>query len=537
MLLSSAGGLLARPAQAQSYAPHQTLSQALQPIRRTLTSSSPAPTANYQMLYVDPSSGDDSAAGAEGQPLRSVTRALELAAPNTVIVLAPGRYTQATGEVFPLRLKPGVTLQGTPGERDRTAIIQGGGPFSSASRQSQENVAVVAADQSGIAQIAISNPDGYGLWIESTSPTILETAFVSNRQTGIYATGGSPSIQGSYFSGNQVAGLIVFGASRASIQGNVFEGTGDAIRVIDGATPEIIGNRMTNNSAGLVLIGDARPVLRDNQISGNEINDVVEVATRPQDLSASAALAGGGSVEADNGLSTTATRALSTKFETEQPVIEQPILEQPALEQPILEQPILEQPALEQPSLEADAIPGSLPAGAPGAALDSLRSGISLAPRAVTGENPDSPILNRRNRRSQPDSDRLLEEQGAPPIEENIPAIPSNSNRLAVPNSSIPLGSGGGDIIFLPPTSGAAGGPPTPPSRAQALGLYYRVFVETADPYVQDEVRDVVPDAFRTSFDGQAVMQVGAFPTEDEAQERRRLLEDNNLDVRVEYIR
>jgi hypothetical protein len=53
---------------------------------------------------------------------------------------------------------------------------------------------------------------------------------------------------------------------------------------------------------------------------------------------------------------------------------------------------------------------------------------------------------------------------------------------------------------------------------------------------MQDEVRSVVPDAFRTFFDGQTVMQVGAFPTEDEAQDRKRMLEDNDLSARVEYI-
>ena len=69
------------------------------------------------------------------------------------------------------------------------------------------------------------------------------------------------------------------------------------------------------------------------------------------------------------------------------------------------------------------------------------------------------------------------------------------------------------------------------------MGLYYRVFVEAGDPFVQDSVREVVPDAFRTRFEGRTKMQVGAFPTEGEAEERRRLLERNNFDVRVEYIR
>ena len=194
------------------------------------------------------------------------------------------------------------------------------------------------------------------------------------------------------------------------------------------------------------------------------------------------------------------------------------------------------QPSLE-PGVEADAVPSD--AGTPGSALAALRSGlsgegssdISLRPRAVSGENPDSPVLRPRIRRREPA--RSPERSPAPSVR---PSAPINNNRLAVPNTSIPVGSGSSSTIFAPPRGGA-GAPPAPPSRAQALGLYYRVFVDAADPFVQDEVKAVVPDAFRTRFEGRTVMQVGAFPTEDEAEDRQQLLENNNLDARVEYIR
>ena len=266
-----------------------TQTNALSAIRGTAIAAGQA--ADYQTLYVDATAGSDTSVGAEGQPLQTVTRALEMAAPNTIIVLAPGRYTRSSGEVFPLRLKSGVTIQGTPGSRNRTAIIEGGGNFESPT-QSQQNAAIVAADRAGLAQVAVSNPDGYGVWVESASPTILESAFVGNRQTGIYVASGSPRVQGSYFAGNKIAGLIVFGLSTASIQNNTFDSTGDGIQVSDGATPEIVGNRMTNNEAGLVVIGDANPLLRDNRITGNRRNGVVAVAARTQAVMAAAALTG-----------------------------------------------------------------------------------------------------------------------------------------------------------------------------------------------------------------------------------------------------
>ncbi len=568
-----AGGLLSEPAvnaavaQSIGQGDGTGVSQTVSPSRTVANRLEPEESAAaYQTLYVDSAVGSDSANGIEAEPLRTVTRALEVAPPNTVIVLAPGRYSQGTGEVFPLQLKPGVTIQGTPGSSERTAIIEGGGEFNSPSR-SQQNAAIVAADRAGIAQVAVSNPDGYGVWIESASPTILESAFVGNRQTGIYVVGGSPRVHGSYFSGNQVAGLIVFGASSANIQRNIFDGTGDAIRVLDGATPEIVGNRMTNNDASVVLIGDAQPVIRNNQIVGNRQNDVVEVSAGTENLSTPAELAVErevgevgevaftGTIESDaveviaepkppvaetvQALTPIANNTVANNMEdsaaveiavvSEPPVSEMPISEPLISEPPVSEPPISEPPASEPPvsePLASEPATNEIPAGAPGAALQALRSGLALGPRAVTGENPEAGSLIRNRRRRPTESTPAPEARPAPPV---------NNNRLAVPNTSIPIGSGS-SAIFSPP-SGGSSAPPAPPSRAQALGLYYRVFVEASDPFVQDGVRQVVPDAFRTQFEGRTVMQVGAFPTEGEAEDRRRLLEDNDFDVRVEYIR
>ncbi len=598
-------GPAAKPAAAQTALPARSVAN--RPARGT---------ASYQTLYVDSAIGSDSDSGLDSQPLQTITRALEIASPNTVIVLSPGRYTRESGEIFPLQMKSGVTIQGRPGSSDRAAIIEGGGNFTSPTR-SQQNATIIAADRAGIAQVAISNPDGYGIWIESTSPTILETALVGNRQTGIYVASGSPRVQGSYFSGNQVAGLIVFGVSNANIQHNTFDGTGDAIRVLDGATPEIIGNRITNNEAGVVLIGNAQPVIRDNQIVGNRQNEVVEVATQLRSIGAAAGFAEESSIDKEPdelltgriepivaepvavepvavepvAVEPVAVEPVAVEPVTIEPVAAEPVaipslainplaaIEPPAVEpiaaepvavepvavEPVAVEPVAVEPVPELISLQSTLVrpvsmqPASvqpieeetanseavdiavisseeIPAGAPGSALQALQSGLALAPRAVTGDNTDSPGSILRNRRSRPteDEDNNSIESPEPAIQ---PAPIINNNRLAVPNSSIPIGSGASSTIFSPPNGGGGGAPPALPSRAQALGLYYRVFVDADDPFEQDSVREVVPDAFRTRFEGQAVMQVGAFPTEEEAEERRQLLADRNFEVRVEYIR
>ncbi|WP_227500021.1 DUF1565 domain-containing protein [Synechococcus sp. PCC 7335] len=416
------------------------------------------PTNNsFQTLHVDGETGSDQAVGTEAQPLKTVTRALEIAQPNTVIVLAPGRYSEASGEVFPLQLKPGVTIQGAPNSGEHTAIIEGGGQFTSPMR-SHQNTAIIAADRAGIAQVAITNPKGYGVWVESTNPTILESVFIDNQQTGLYIASGSPRVQDSYFSGNRVAGVIVLGYSSALIHQNTFDDTGDAIRVLDGATPDIVANQITNNEAGLVIVGSARPTMRDNQISGNRRDDVVEVETS----------------------------------------IRQPIPLPPLTSESEAEQATEQQATEQQDGENRSSIP--LPV------IEPTESSAIARPR-ITVNKPVTDV-----------------------------SASANNNRLAVPDNSIPIGSGNSNVIFSPPTSGT-GGPPAPPSRAQSLGLYYRVFVETSDPFVQDDIRSVVPDAFRTRFEGRAMMQVGAFPTEEEAEARRRLLEENNYDALVEYIR
>ncbi len=541
---TGAGGSFAqRLAEADARADDQLVSQAQadqtradQPRRLSANPS----TANFQLLHVNADTGSNQASGTEAQPLRTITRALEVALPNTVIVLAPGRYSSASGETFPIQLKPGVTIQGAPGSGDRAAIIEGGGDFTSPMR-SRQNAAIIAADRAGIAQVAISNPEGYGVWVESASPTILESAFINNQQTGIYIASGSPRVQGSYFSGNRVAGLIVFGQSTAIIHQNTFDNTGDAIRVLDEATPDIAANQIVNNEAGLVMIGSAQPTLRDNRLSGNRQDEVVEIAASNRQPMSAAVAAPVAEPATELAAGPQQVRASSASG---LPVIEsgnQPLAE-PATGsavEPVIT-PAAESAAESLLTTAPDEGLGEILPGAPGAALAALTAGAGSEPKAERNlDSPGSMLLNLRRRRQEeqnaPQEARPSDTPGNRPTI-STPSAPINNNRLAVPGSSIPVGSGSSSVIFSPP-SGGAGAPPAPPSRAQALGLYYRVFVEASDPFIQDEIRSVVPDAFRTRFEGRAMMQVGAFPTEEEAEDRRRLLEDNNYDVLVEYIR
>ncbi|MBE9180743.1 DUF1565 domain-containing protein [Oculatella sp. LEGE 06141] len=249
-----------------------------------------APSASQQLLFVNPSVGNDTGDGSQRSPFRTISRALELSQPNTVIILATGTYSTETGESFPIRLKSGVTLQGDPATQGRGIVIRGGGVFASPTSANQ-NVAVLGATEAVITGVTVTNPNprGYGLWIESSNPTVASNTFSGSTHDGISVTGdGAPTIQANAFVQNGANGITVFGTSRAEIRENVFERTGFGINVAQNAAPQIIGNRISQNQDGVVVQANARPVLRDNTIEGNVRDGLVAIAQSQPDLGTAA---------------------------------------------------------------------------------------------------------------------------------------------------------------------------------------------------------------------------------------------------------
>ncbi|PSN11161.1 hypothetical protein C7271_25000, partial [filamentous cyanobacterium CCP5] len=233
-----------------------------------------AEASGYSMLFVDPQAGSDGVGdGSQRRPFGTITHALSLAEANTVVVLAPGEYSQQSGESFPLRLKPGVTVQGSP-SRPGQILIRGGNSYLSPT-QGLQNVTVLAPDAAGIGNVTVVNPHsaGLGLWIETGSPVIREGIFAENGRFGIFIAGaGSPVIQGNRFMGNGGAGLAIAGPSTASVVDNLFDRNGVGIQVGGGAAPEIARNRILQNQDGLMVQADARPRLQDNVIAQNRRN-------------------------------------------------------------------------------------------------------------------------------------------------------------------------------------------------------------------------------------------------------------------------
>lgn len=237
--------------------------------------------SQVNVLFVNPSAGDDKVGnGGEGTPFKTITQALQVAGPNTVIMLSSGTYTEGTGESFPLRLKPNVSIQGDSRAKGRGIVIQGGGAYLSRTFGGQ-NVTIVGANQAKLTGVTITNPNprGYGLWIEYTNPVIVENTFTGSTQDGIAVTGNSaPTIRSNFFYQNGANGITISGNSRPEVRENVFQETGFGINITQNAQPIVVGNSVQYNRSGIVVQANARPILRNNLIQGSKEDGLVAIS-------------------------------------------------------------------------------------------------------------------------------------------------------------------------------------------------------------------------------------------------------------------
>ncbi len=245
--------------------------------------------ADQKILFVNPSVGSNGD-GSESSPFKTITQALQVAEPNSVIILATGKYSAESGETFPLKLKPGVSIQGDPKTKGSNIAIAGGGTFISPTFARQD-VTILGANSSSLTGVSVSNPNprGYGLWIESSSPTVSENTFTGSNHDGISVTGNSsPIIRNNYFHHNGANGITIYGTSNPVVRENVFEQTGFGINIAQKAAPVLIANQIIKNRSGVVAQANSQPVLRNNLIEGNTEDGVVAIANSVADLGTSA---------------------------------------------------------------------------------------------------------------------------------------------------------------------------------------------------------------------------------------------------------
>ena len=243
--------------------------------------------ADVETIYVDSRKGGDSNLGSRREPLKTITQALKLAPSGSTVSLAGGTYSEDTGEVFPLVIRKDITLKGISHGQGQGVVIRGGGSFISPTA-AEQNVAIAAIKQaSAIRGIMVTNPHsrGHGLWIESASPTVSDSTFMRNGNTGLSVNGDSqPLIQNNYFFSNSGNGLLVYGTSRPTVQNNFFDRTGFGASIVQQAQVTLEDNRFQGNRIAIILEGDSQARLRRNSIASSSESGLVAIANSQVDL-------------------------------------------------------------------------------------------------------------------------------------------------------------------------------------------------------------------------------------------------------------
>ena len=463
---------------------------------------------SYSVLHVDAATGSDEPGfGSAEQPYRTITQALQMA-PNTstVILLAPGHYSRASGEQFPLRLRPGITIQGNAGET-RNTIIVGGGELQSGN--GTQNATILMTDRSGLANVAVSNPKGSGVWVTAGTPIVRRVAFVSNAVAGMQISEGSPVVENSYFNRNQY-GMTIQGNGHATIRENYFEATGRAITVVSPAVPVINNNRIARNSVGIALKNNARPVLEANVLNDNRRNGIVEV-DEPTTAIVSVPAA---SVPAASASANTETVAVKVSEGQEQPAV----LTNQDSDNDIAS-------VRQRNSQNAAAVLPTNP--------EARNSDEAIAIAVIPAES--SEVIQNETPEQRDGISKLLARLRRSP-ETAIPTAENHS--VTTPNTSVvpdrAVANTAGQRLPVPsaviPSSRSSNRLTPPGTIAVAETFRYRVLVDMADV---DALHPLVPDAFRTQLGSQTFMQAGAYVNQAEAQTQLEWLEEQGIDAQL----
>ncbi|QLE50858.1 DUF1565 domain-containing protein [Nostoc sp. C057] len=544
-------------------------------------------TKNSQanVLFVNPNGGNDSAAnGSESAPVKTITHALRLANPNTVIMLSTGTYSAETGEEFPLMLKPGVSIQGNPSNQGKDIIIQGGGDYLSRSFGGQ-NVTIVGANQALLTGVTVTNSNrrGYGLWIESSDPVIAENTFTGSTQDGISVSGNAaPNISKNYFDRNGANGMTIAGNSSPQVKENVFHQTGFGINIAQNAAPIVIGNQIQNNRSGIVVQAKAHPILRNNIIQDNKEDGLVAIAQAMPDLG-SASEPGGNQFQNNGRYDINASAAKQMISAGGNNLVSDRITGKVDINGTIA---LAAQNSQSTPNNVLQEIPptGEITFSAPGISETSN----SQNSNSISANNPVSAPLNSQllplvpakvplstpiSNQQQPTSKvarfptpSSLSARQIPPntpqlnyvridpntIEFTAPEYPSNSvtsrrnqtqqplpiQEATAPNASalLPLPDNNIPISNTGNMQTSSASIPYASKSATQFGIRYRVVVPLLTDRDQDLVRSLAPGAFPTVWEGQRVMQAGVFSSEYNAKEMLKTLSSNGLRAIMEPL-
>lgn len=230
------------------------------------------------VIYVDPRRGRDRPGfGSADQPYKTLTWALSQVQPGATIQLEAGQYDAANGEQFPLRIPAQVAIAGDEVSWGQDIVVTGGGLHTS-NGFSPQNVTLVIQSEAELRGVTVSNPtaNGTGVWIEAANPTLAHNTFTNCGREGVFISGNAnPALIDNVFEQNRRSGISMVHTAKGEIHRNVFRRTGYGLAIGEQAAPLVIANTLTQNQIGILVWGEARPVLRQNGVQHNQADGLV----------------------------------------------------------------------------------------------------------------------------------------------------------------------------------------------------------------------------------------------------------------------
>ncbi|WP_271252375.1 DUF1565 domain-containing protein [Pseudanabaena sp. Chao 1811] len=516
-------------------------------------SSQSSPQATQNIIYVNPQTGSDRPdQGSNIAPFKTITYAISRAQAGQIIQLAYGTYSNATGEKFPIRVRPNVTLRGNEAEKGKGIAIVGGGTLLTGSGFPQ-NVAIALADRAELRGVTVTNPNsrGYGLWIENASPAIANNTFIDNQQDGALITGKSAAIiSTNQFFRNGTSGLAIEGESSPDIRGNLFQQTTFGMSIRQDATPQITENTFTQNQNGILIQANAKPVLRGNAIINNRnygltISDMASPDLGKVNDDGNNTFQGNGTFDVQNvsrnavALSGNQLDSKRVKGNLQLGNVRQPsnLFANSLATKPTASSPLPNITAPSSPLIKSDRfanINQQLEQQIASSQPMNFAPNLDTPPALV--RNASSSLSNNFNSTTQANNPFWYEPVTSvivriTPKGLNSP-IPSNteiSSNLPPVLASPPSGEPVNQPIQIAPLSNTSFTPQNPPK--------YRVVVPVSSNSGVAQVRQIVPNAFASRLNGYLVVQIGAYSDRRIAEVQVSRLAQQGLSARIETIK
>ncbi|WP_035984229.1 S-layer homology domain-containing protein [Leptolyngbya sp. KIOST-1] len=227
-------------------------------------------------LDVDPIRGVDEPSGRPHLPHKTLTAALGSALDNTLVKLAPGTYSVATGERFPITVPDGVMIAGQEATQGQGIVIVGGG-----AGPGGLSVGVVMQGQSQLRGVTVQNPQGIGILMSSGAP-LVRACRLGQCRVGLQVAGAArPLVMHTRLEDCGDRGLSFADQARGEAQDCTVERCGTAVYVAQNAAPLLHRCQCFNNQIGAHILGAASPVLRQNRLGQNQTGLVVQDTARP----------------------------------------------------------------------------------------------------------------------------------------------------------------------------------------------------------------------------------------------------------------